>query len=206
MTPAPLPITVRLLDIAGAVAGLLLSLPVWPVVWLAVKCTSRGPLLYRGERLGQGERVFEMLKFRSMAIGQESKGDITVAGDSRVTPVGRFLRATKLDEVPQLLNVLRGDMSLVGPRPEAPGYLDRYPADLREIFRYRPGITSPASLQYRHEEQLLAKSRGDPERFYVEEVLPRKVRMDLEYCRRRTARTDLGILMHTARTVVSFRS
>lgn len=192
----------RLLDVLVASGALLLSLPLWPVIALAIKVESRGPVLYRGERLGQSERVFAILKFRSMRQEQAEQRAITVAGDDRVTRVGRVLRATKLDELPQLVNVLRGEMSLVGPRPEAPNYLASYPSELREVFRFRPGITSPASLEYLHEEELLAGAEGDPEHFYVSQVLPRKVALDLQYCRQRTVASDLAVLLRTARSMV----
>lgn len=198
----PHPVSVRVLDVAGAIGGLIVTLPLWPVIALAVKVSSRGPVFHRGSRLGHGERLFEILKFRSMREGSSERAPITVTGDDRVTRVGRILRAAKLDELPQLINVLRGDMSLVGPRPEAPGYLDSYPPPLREIFRYRPGITSPASIEYRHEEELLAANGDDPERFYVEKVLPEKVALDLRYCQRRSVFSDLRILVRTARSMV----
>jgi lipopolysaccharide/colanic/teichoic acid biosynthesis glycosyltransferase len=191
--------TVRILDVVGAVCALALSLPLWPVIALAVRLESPGPMFYRARRLGRDEQVFEMLKFRSMRAGTGLA--VTVSGDSRVTRTGRLLRATKLDELPQLINVLRGEMSLVGPRPEDPCYLNDYPGELRDMFRYKPGMTSPASLAYRHEEAVLAAVTGDPERFYIEEVLPAKAAMDLDYCRSRTARSDLRLLLTTARTL-----
>jgi lipopolysaccharide/colanic/teichoic acid biosynthesis glycosyltransferase/glycosyltransferase involved in cell wall biosynthesis len=192
---------VRLLDLAGAIGGLLVSLPLWPVIALAIKLDSRGPVLHRGARLGAGEVTFEMLKFRSMRPGAEAGAEITVAGDERITRVGKVLRATKLDEIPQLVNVLRGEMSLVGPRPESPRYLPHYPAELRAVLGYRPGITSPASLRYRYEERLLGQAGDDPERLYIDEVLPRKAALDLEYCRTRTVRSDLVVLLRTARSI-----
>ncbi len=193
---------IRLLDITGAAFGLLLSLPLWPLVALAVKLDSRGPVLHRGVRLGENEATFVMLKFRSMRPDAGTGPAVTAAGDGRVTRVGRVLRATKVDEIPQLLNVLRGEMSLVGPRPEDPRYLDDYPAELRPILGYRPGITSPASLAYRHEELLLGAAGPDAERLYVAEVLPRKAALDLEYCRRRNVSSDLRVLIRTARSLV----
>lgn len=198
----PLPLAVRVLDVAGAVGGLLVTLPLWPVIAAAIKVESKGPVLYRASRLGQGGQVFEILKFRSMSLGSSQGALITVAGDLRVTRVGKVLRATKLDELPQLINVVRGEMSLVGPRPEAPEYLERYSDELREVLRYRPGITSPASIEYRHEEKLLARAGDDAERLYVEQVLGEKVALDLRYCRRRTVFSDLRILVRTARSVL----
>lgn len=192
-------ITVRILDVVGALSILALSLPLWPVIALAVRLESPGPVFYRARRLGRDEQVFEMLKFRSMRAGTGLA--VTVSGDSRVTRSGRLLRASKLDELPQLLNVLRGQMSLVGPRPEDPCYLNDYPGELRDVFRYKPGMTSPASLAYRHEEAVLAAAGGDPERFYIEAVLPAKAMLDLDYCRCRTALSDCRLLLATVRTL-----
>ncbi len=193
-------LAIRLLDLAGAMAGLVLTLPVWPVIAAAVWADSPGPVLYRSLRLGRGNHVFELLKFRSMHAGDGCA--VTVAGDRRITRVGRLLRATKLDELPQLVNVLRGEMSLVGPRPEDPCYLERYPLELQEIFNYRPGITSPATLEFRHEENLLRVADCDPETYYVEQVLPKKAAIDLAYCRSRSVRSDLGILARTVRSLL----
>ena len=187
----------RLLDVVGSVAGLLILSPLFGVLAIAVKLSSPGPVLHRGQRVGRAERLFTLYKFRSMRVG-EAGPSITVAGDPRVTGVGRFLRRTKLDELPQLINVLVGDMSLVGPRPEAPRYVAMYSTEQRRILAARPGITSPASLRYRSEEDLL--SGPDWERAYVERVIPEKLRIDLEYMDRRTFGSDLGIV---ARTVAS---
>jgi lipopolysaccharide/colanic/teichoic acid biosynthesis glycosyltransferase len=197
-------VTIRALDLAGALAGLAVSLPLWPIIAVLIRLDSHGPCFYRATRLARGESTFQMIKFRSMTSGDGLR--VTVGGDRRVTRVGRVLRATKLDELPQLLNVVRGDMSLVGPRPEDPHYLPCYPPELREIFAYRPGMTSPASLEYRHEEEILRQAGADPERVYVEEVLPAKVKIDLDYCRSRTVRSDLEILVKTARAMGAWRS
>lgn len=206
MTVRP-PRSVRLLDVVGAGVGLLVTLPVWPLIMVAIKLDSSGPVFFRGTRLGEDETTFGMLKFRSMRGDSPIGGAaITVAGDDRITRVGRILRLSKLDELPQLINVLRGEMSLVGPRPEAPRYLEAYPDELRDVLRYRPGITSPASLAYRHEEQLLAEASTDWETVYVHDVLPRKAALDLDYCRGRTARSDLRILLRTGRSVAQVRS
>jgi lipopolysaccharide/colanic/teichoic acid biosynthesis glycosyltransferase len=178
------------------------TLPLWLVLAAAVKMSSKGPVFFRGERLGEDARVFRIWKFRSMRVDVAGGGAaITVAGDERITAVGKVLRATKLDELPQLLNVLRGEMSLVGPRPESPRYLDHYPAEVRAVLGFRPGITSPASIAFRHEEQILAQAE-DWERLYIEEVLPKKAALDLEYCRRRTFRSDIGVILRTGRSVI----
>jgi len=187
----------RLLDIAASATGLLILSPLFALLAAAVRLSSPGPAFHRGERVGRGGRLFVLYKFRSMRV--EAGPAITRAGDSRVTPVGRFLRRTKLDELPQLLNVLWGDMSLVGPRPEAPGYVALYDAEQRRILEERPGITSPASLLYRSEEAQL--TGDDWERVYVERIMPAKLRIDLDYCRRRTLVSDLRVIAGTIATM-----
>src|SRR5437016_7110492 len=161
----------RLVDLVASTSGLLILSPLFAVLAVAVKLSSPGPVFHRGERIGCGGKPFALYKFRSMRV-TESGPAITRAGDPRVTAVGRFLRRTKLDELPQLINVLAGDMSLVGPRPEAPRYVALYDAEQRRILDARPGLTSPASLRYRSEEEQLV---GDEwERIYVERIMPEK--------------------------------
>ena len=195
-------LTQRALDVLLAGALLVVTAPLWPLIYVAVRLDSPGPAIFRGERMGRDAATFPMLKFRSMRHASSRSGPaITVGGDPRVTRVGRLLRATKLDELPQLLNVLRGDMSLVGWRPEDPKYRDRYPGELSAIFSFRPGITGPASLAFRHEEAVLAGLGEDPESAYLRDILPKKVSMDLDYCRRATLRSDVRILLETVRSV-----
>jgi lipopolysaccharide/colanic/teichoic acid biosynthesis glycosyltransferase len=156
-------------------------------------------VFFRQERVGRGGRVFRIHKFRTMVADAPSRGlGITVGQDPRITRVGRWLRRSKLDELPQLIDVLAGHMSLVGPRPELARYVALYPADLRnQVLRVRPGITDPASLQFADEAALLAGST-DPERQYLEVLLPAKLRLSVEYARRATLITDLGVLARTA--------
>ena len=184
----------RVLDVIASAAGLLILSPLFAALALAVKLSSRGPVLHRGERVGRGGRPFFLFKFRSMRVG-ESGPAITRAGDPRVTAVGRVLRKSKLDELPQLINVLRGDMSLVGPRPEAPRYVALYDDAQRRILAARPGLTSPASLEYRAEEEQLVGD--DWERLYVETIMPAKLRIDLDYLGRRTLASDLRVIAAT---------
>ncbi|HKS22076.1 MAG TPA: sugar transferase [Thermoanaerobaculia bacterium] len=184
----------RLLDVAASVAGLIVLSPLLVAVAIAVKLSSRGPVLHRGERVGRGGALFTLYKFRSMRVGAAGPA-ITAANDARVTAVGRFLRRTKLDELPQLINVLRGDMSLVGPRPEAPRYVALYDAEQRRILDARPGMTSPASLQYRDEEAQLVGEEW--ERHYIETIMPAKLRIDLDYLGRRTVVSDLRVIAGT---------
>ena len=163
----------RLFDIACSATALLLLCPVLLAVALWVRMDSPGPVIFRQQRVGRGGRLFSIFKFRTMRVGAEAAGlPLTVGDDTRITQAGAWLRRSKVDELPQLVNVLWGDMSLVGPRPEVPRYVALYPADLREtVLSVRPGITDLASLAYRNESALLAHS-ADPERTYAEEILP----------------------------------
>jgi lipopolysaccharide/colanic/teichoic acid biosynthesis glycosyltransferase len=187
----------RALDILLATAGLVLLLPVLGVLACFIKLTSRGPVLYRQARIGKGGCLFQILKLRSMVL-QTSKRDlrITVAGDPRVTAIGRFLRRYKADELPQLWNVLRGDMSLVGPRPELLVYVAEYTLEQRIVLSIRPGITDPASLAYRHEEEILA-DQGDPEQFYRTQILPDKLARNRAYLQEITFQNDIRIILKT---------
>jgi lipopolysaccharide/colanic/teichoic acid biosynthesis glycosyltransferase len=184
----------RLAETLLAAAALLVLAPLLAAIALAVRLTSAGPALHRAERVGRGGRIFTLYKFRSMAVGA-SGAAITRADDPRVTQLGRLLRRSKLDELPQLINVLIGDMSLVGPRPETPRYVALYDAAQRRSLAARPGITSPASLRYRNEETLLVGP--DWETTYVETILPAKLRIDLEYLDRRTLCSDLVVIACT---------
>lgn len=186
----------RLFDLVASIVGLILLFPLFLVVAAWIKLDSSGPVLYRAKRVGLDERPFYQYKFRSMIAHAENHGPaITAAGDGRITRAGHFLRKSKLDELPQLLNVVKGEMSLVGPRPEAPRYVTYYTPEQRQVFQVRPGITSPASLAYRHEEELL--SGPDWETVYRQVVLPAKLALDLEYLQRRTLRTDIALILRT---------
>lgn len=177
--------------------GLLLLSPLLLLTALLVKLSSPGPVLFRQQRLGQYGRSFELLKFRSMADRPLDKGPLlTVAGDSRVTPLGAFLRRTKIDELPQLWNVLCGDMALVGPRPEVPCYARHHPQLFALALQQRPGITDVCTLQLRREENLLARL-DEPERYYVETLLPRKLGASIREGWRRTVWRDLRVLVAT---------
>src|SRR5579859_5004664 len=152
----------RLLDIILSSVLLLITLPLWLVIAVAIRCSSSGPILYGGKRVGRGGRTFKMYKFRSMRSGADRQGPgITAADDPRITRVGRWLRATKIDELPQLINVLRGEMSLVGPRPEAPEWVALYDDQQRAVLSVRPGITGPTQLDYVDEAQLLQHANVD---------------------------------------------
>jgi len=186
----------RLLDLVVALLGLVLLAPVFLVVGLLIKLDSPGPVFYRGWRVGEGGRPFRIVKFRTMVQQAVARGPaITTGDDPRVTRVGRLLRHSKVDELPQLLNVLAGTMSLVGPRPEDPAYVAHYTPEERKVLALRPGMTSPASLAYRREEALL---RGPAwEKTYLEVILPRKLEIESEYAARRTLFTDLALIVRT---------
>lgn len=193
----------RAFDFVVALGLVSVLSPVLALTALAVAAGSGFPVLFRQVRVGRNFRLFRICKFRTMRPEGERKGrKITVRGDGRVTGVGRFLRRYKLDELPQLFNVLAGDMSIVGPRPEVPEYVERYRDEYRELLTVRPGITDRTSVKYRSEEELLG-TRSNPEEYYLQVLLPEKIRMSLEYVRSRTFWTDMKILVETARAVFS---
>jgi lipopolysaccharide/colanic/teichoic acid biosynthesis glycosyltransferase len=194
----------RALDIAAAALGLLLLSPLLLAVALFIKLDSPGPVFYRQLRVGRHGRMFRIFKFRTMTYTPVAHGpEITVAGDARITRVGAVLRRFKIDELPQLIDVLRGTMSLVGPRPEVPRYVAQYPAESRErVLSVRPGITDLASLRYHDENRLLARA-SDPEREYVEVILPSKLRYALNYVDNASVASDLRVLGLTLRAVLS---
>ena len=186
----------RLFDMAASGIGLLLLAPLLLALAVWIKCDSAGPVFFLQERVGLHGKLFRIIKFRSMR--QNNSGpQITVGADARITRSGRFIRAYKLDELPQLINVLLGDMSLVGPRPEVPRYVALYPADVREeVLSVRPGMTDLASVQYRSESDLLAAS-SDPERTYITVILPAKLALYQQYVRQRSLWLDVRIICVT---------
>lgn len=191
----------RAFDVAASAAGLVLTAPVLAATAVAVRTSSPGPVLFRQERVGRGGRPFRIHKFRTMRVDHDGVA-VSGTGDPRVTRVGAVLRRTKLDELPQLFDVLRGEMSLVGPRPEVPQYVAQWPADLRPvILSVRPGITDPASIEFRNEADELA-AVPDPERHYVEHILPRKAQAYARYVRQQSFVGDLALLGRTLKTVV----
>jgi lipopolysaccharide/colanic/teichoic acid biosynthesis glycosyltransferase len=195
--------TKRALDLAVAALALLLTAPLLAVIAVAIRCDTPGPVLFRQERVGRGGRNFRIHKFRTMVVDAAARGpQLTVGDDARITRTGRFLRRTKLDELPQLLDVLLGDMSLVGPRPELPCYVALYPAGLRDrVLAVRPGITDPVSLAFADESALLARA-ADPEREYIEVILPRKLSAAADYAEHATLATDLMVMARTLRLLL----
>ncbi len=186
----------RVIDVVVSGLVLLLSAPLLALLSVLVVCDSGLPIFFRQERLGRNFKAFRILKFRSMRPSQGGP-NVTVSGDSRVTKAGRLLRRTKLDELPQFWNVLRGDMSLVGPRPEVPQYVSLHAGRYRRILTVRPGITDPASLRFKNEEAILAASE-DPLRYYAEVILPAKLDMAEDYIRTRSLSGDFRVLFKTA--------
>lgn len=187
----------RSIDVGAATLLLALSSPVLAASAIAIRLDTPGPILHRGERVGRGGVHFSIYKLRTMTAGAERAGPaVTAGGDSRITRVGRFLRRTKIDELPQLLNVLKGDMSLVGPRPEHPDYVRLYDQRQRTLLTVRPGITSAASIAFHDEEDQLAA--GDGENEYVTRIMPAKLDIDLVYLQHPSLAADFRILLQTA--------
>ncbi len=192
----------RAFDLIASAIGLIVLSPVLFGIAAVIKCGSRGPVFYRGVRVGRGGRTFRIFKFRTMVANADKIGGASTADDDpRMTPIGKFLRKRKLDELPQLINVLAGEMSFVGPRPEVEQYVDMYTEQERQILTVRPGITDFATLWNPDEGAVLAGS-PDPERTYLEWIRPEKIRLQLEYVRRQSFATDLKILFLTARTLI----
>lgn len=191
----------RAMDVLLSATGLALLSPVLLACAAAIKLDSPGPALYRQVRVGRGGREFRIFKLRTMTDGADGRGmQITVGGDARITRVGAVLRKYKLDELAQLLNVLRGEMSFVGPRPEVPRYVRLYSQAQRKVLLVRPGITDLASIAYRNENDLLARS-DDPERTYVEEVMPAKLELNRRYIVEFSLLGDLRLIGRTIRAV-----
>jgi len=189
----------RAFDFVVSFLVILIALPLWFVVAMAIKLDSFGPVFFCGERIGKGGNRFNIYKFRTMVVDASIRGPgITHDNDRRITHVGRFLRKLKIDEMPQLINVLRGEMSIVGPRPEDPRYVAKYTPEQRRVLGVRPGMASPAFIKYRHEEKVLTAADGDPEHVYSNRILPDKLRMDLDYIQQQTFLFDLKVLVQAA--------
>ena len=188
----------RWFDVTMSLWGLVVFTPFFAVVSLIVKFTSKGPVFYIAPRVGQYGKMFNLYKFRTMFVNadKEKEGSITVDGDRRITPVGRILRKTKIDELPSLFNVLKGDMSFVGPRPDVKGYADSLTGNDRLILNLKPGITGPATLKYANEEDILA-TVDDPVRYNNEVIFPDKVRINLSYLDSINLFTDLKLILNT---------
>ena len=193
----------RALDVAISLSALLVLSPLLLLLAALVLLASGQPVIFTQERIGMDGRRFRLMKFRTMRRDAAQGPPITGSGDRRVTSVGRLLRAAKLDELPQLVNVLAGEMSLVGPRPEVPCYVARYTAEQKRVLEARPGLTDPASVLFRDEEALLASvPESRREKFYLETVLPRKLAMNLEYLDRAGVLYDLYLVLTTVKVVL----
>jgi lipopolysaccharide/colanic/teichoic acid biosynthesis glycosyltransferase len=186
----------RIFDLTIALLGLIILAVPMALIAILIGITSGSPILFTQERVGKGGQIFYVKKFRTMSVRSVEDTSITVAGDSRVTAIGSYLRRWKLDELPQLWNVLVGEMSLVGPRPDVPGYADKLQGDDRKLLLLRPGITGPATLAYRNEEEILAKVR-DPVQYNNEIIYPDKVRINLEYMEKCSLMQDLKYILET---------
>ena len=192
----------RLLDIAVALFGLVLLSPGLLVIACAVGFSSRGGVFYQQTRVGKHNHDFKLFKFRTMFVNAEKQGLLTVGGrDPRITPIGYYLRKYKLDELPQLLNVLMGSMSLVGPRPEVRKYVDLYDDEQKKVLNVKPGITDYASLEYFSENDLLAQS-DDPEYTYIHEIMPAKLTLNKKYISEAGVFTDLVVIFKTVRKIL----
>lgn len=187
----------RLFDIFSSLLGLIILSPFLLIISLLVLFSSPGGIFYRQTRVGKNDKNFRLWKFRTMKPDSDKKGLLTVGGrDPRVTGIGYFLRKYKLDELPQLINVLVGEMSVVGPRPEVRKYVDMYTPEQMHVLDVQPGITDYASIEYSNENELLAKS-SDPEKTYIEEIMPAKLKLNMKYIEEKSLATDLKIIFRT---------
>ena len=192
----------RIFDIICSLIILSIFFPIGLILSIIIATTSRGGVFYRQERIGLNGVPFQLLKFRSMAVNSDQKGTLTVGmRDSRITPIGYFIRKYKLDEFPQFVNVLKGDMSIVGPRPEVREFVDLYTPEQRQILNVKPGITDVASLEYFEENALLAKS-DNPRQTYIDEIMPAKIELNKIYLRNPTLANDIKIMWKTFRRII----
>ena len=192
----------RTFDLGLALIALLLLSPLFLLGCLLAKLQSKGPVFYKAKRVGKDEALFEMYKFRTMVINADTLGgSLTTYRDTRITPIGRFLRWTKLDELPNLINVIKGDMSLIGPRPEAPDYVKHYTEIQKQVLQVKPGMTGPSQLANRDEAEKL-KGQQDVEHYYITELMPKKLALDLHYVATQSIASDIGWLLKTFWVVI----
>ncbi|TGY41476.1 sugar transferase [Clostridium sartagoforme] len=187
----------RIFDFVASFVGCIIISPIYIVIALLIKLDSKGPVFFKQKRVGQFGKEFEILKYRTMVVDAEKIGkQITVGKDSRITKIGHILRKYKLDELPQLFNVLKGDMSLVGPRPEVPKYVELYNDKEREVLNVKPGITDFASIEYRDENELLGTVEN-PEEYYIDVIMKHKLKLNLKYINNNNIFIDIGIIFKT---------
>lgn len=194
---------IRLLDILFSLIGLVVLSPALLLIYILIICESKGNGFYIQERIGKNGKPFGLYKFRTMRIGADANGQLTIGKrDNRITRVGYYLRRTKIDELPQLLNVLKGDMSLVGPRPEVRKYVDLYTDEQRKVLNVRPGITDYASIEYVNESELLEKA-DDPDRLYIDTIMPDKIKLNMKYLEHYTISEYFRIIFKTFKSLVA---
>ncbi len=186
----------RIFDIVSSVSALVILFPFLVIISIWILVDSRGGIFYKQIRVGKNKKEFSLLKFRSMRPDSDKSGQLTVGNDSRITGVGKILRKTKLDEIPQLLNVIMGDMSIVGPRPEVPKYVTLYNTSQQKVLNVLPGLTDYASLEYIDEQSVLGKS-DNPEKTYIDEVMPAKLELNLKYIEERSFMVDIKLIFKT---------
>lgn len=192
----------RAFDFIWSLLGLLLFSPLFIVVAILIKLNSKGPVFFKQTRVGEGEKDFKIYKFRTMFLNSDKRGLLTVGDkDNRVTQIGYYLRKFKLDELPQLINVLKGEMSFVGPRPEVRKYVQFYSESQRKVLTVKPGITDIASIEYRNENQILS-TKTNPEDFYINEIMPKKININLDYIARRNFFSDLRVIFKTFEAII----
>ena len=195
----------RTFDLGVAMIAFLLLSPLFFLASLLAKLQSKGPVFYKAKRVGKHETFFEMYKFRTMVVNADTLGgSLTTYRDTRITPIGRFLRWTKLDELPNLINVIKGEMSLIGPRPEAPNYVKYYTEIQKQVLQVKPGMTGPSQLANRDEEEKL-KGQKDAEHYYITELMPKKLALDLHYVATQSIASDIGWLLKTFWVVIMRR-
>lgn len=192
----------RAFDIAASAIGLLILSPMFAIIAIWIKLDSKGPVFYKQIRVGRGNKDFKIFKFRSMKVGADKGSLISIGNEEqRVTRSGKVIRKYKLDEFPQLINVLIGDMSFVGPRPEVRYYVNYWTEEQMEVLSIRPGITDPASIRFRDENEILGKA-DDPEKFYIENIMQEKLAMNLRYVRHNTIWNDINIIFKTFSAII----
>lgn len=195
----------RLFDIVASGLGLIVLSPLFLILAIWIKLDSKGPVFYRQVRVGRNNKDFRIFKFRSMRVGSDKGSLVTIGGhDPRITKSGYFIRKFKLDELPQLINVFLGDMSLVGPRPEVRHYVDYWTTEQMHVLDVRPGITDPASIKFRNENELMEKAE-DPEKYYIEVIMQEKIKLYLEYVNKHNFLYDIGLIFKTFWVIVKER-
>ena len=191
----------RIFDIILSLFGLMILFPFMLIIAILIKLDSKGPVFFKQIRVTKNGREFKIFKYRTMRVGSDKYSQITVGKDNRITKIGAFLRKYKLDEIPQLINVLLGDMSLVGPRPEVPKYVALYTKEQKEILKVRAGITDYASIEFSDENDLLA-SEEDPEKAYIEKIMPKKIELNKKYLSEISILTDIKIILLTIKKIM----